>query len=125
MRLHRRAMLAATVAAAGVAAILVAVPRAYADVNLLANPGFEAGTLSGWTCEAGAAVVTGQARTGTYALAGTPGSTTAKCAQTVTVQANTRYVLSAYVRGSYVFIGTTGAATASTWTPERRQPTAC
>ena len=117
MRIHRRAMAVAAGATAVLAATIFAVTPAHADVNLLTNPGFESGSLSGWTCEAGASVVSGQARTGTYALAGTPGSTTAKCSQTVAVQANTRYVYSAYVRGSYVFIGTTGVVTTSTWTP--------
>ena len=35
----------------------------------------------------------------------------------MTVAANTSYTLSAYVNGAYVYIGVTGAATASTWTP--------
>ena len=117
MRIHRRAMAVAAGATAVLAATIFAVTPAHADVNLLTNPGFESGSLSGWTCEAGASVVSGQARTGTYALAGTPGSTTAKCSQTVAVQANTRYVYSAYVRGSCVCIGTTGVVTTSTWTP--------
>ena len=77
MRIHRRAMAVAAGATAVLAATIFAVTPAHADVNLLTNPGFESGSLSGWTCEAGASVVSGQARTGTYALAGTPGSTTA------------------------------------------------
>jgi len=116
MRLSsRRALTAATVAALATAVALVAMPSVSAAANILANPGFETGNLSGWSCEAGTAVVSGQARTGTFALAGTPGATRARCAQTVAVQPNTQYTYSAFVRGSYVFIGIDGGA--STWTP--------
>jgi chitinase len=115
MRLSRRTLTISAALAGVAAAAIMVVPNAYAAVNLLANPGFESGSLSGWSCTAGTAVVTGQARTGTYALAGTPGSTNARCAQTVAVPANTQLTLSAYVRGSYVFIGVDGGA--STWTP--------
>ena len=115
MRPSRRALLAAVVTAAATAVATLAIPSVSAAANILANPGFETGSLSGWSCEAGTAVVTGQARTGTYALAGTPGATTARCAQTVAVQPNTQYTYSAYVRGSYVFIGVDGGT--NTWTP--------
>jgi len=82
----------------------------------LANPGFESGTLSGWSCETGTAAVSGQAHSGTYALSGTPaGSSFAQCTQTVVVQPNTPYALSAFVKGSYVYLGVVGGA--STWTP--------
>lgn len=71
--------------------------------NVLANPGFETGNLSGWTCEATNSVVTGQARTGTYAMAGAAGAgSTARCRQTVTVVANTQYTVAGYVKGSIV-----------------------
>jgi len=118
MRQVRGALTAAlavgTVAAA--TAIILVVPSAYAAVNLLANPGFEAGNLSGWSCTSGTAAVAGQARSGTYALSGTPSSSVnAQCAQTVSVPPNTTLTYSAFVRGAYVFIGVDGGA--STWTP--------
>jgi len=117
MRQSRRALPAGLATATGlaVAAVFTVAIPASSATNLLVNPGFETGTLAGWTCEAGAAVVSGQARSGTYALAGTPTSTTARCSQTVTVVPNTQYTLSGYVRGSYVYIGVAGGA--STWTP--------
>jgi chitinase len=40
-------------------------------------------------------------------------STTGECDQTITVQANHTYTLSAYVNGSYAFLGVSGGA--STW----------
>ncbi|GAA5188097.1 hypothetical protein GCM10023322_37920 [Rugosimonospora acidiphila] len=110
----------ATVAAAGigVAAVSVAIPAASAATNTITNPGFETGSLSGWSCDAADSAVTGHAHTGSYALAGAATATsTAQCAQTVTVAANTTYTLTAHVSGAYVYLGTTGAATATTWTP--------
>ncbi|ACU73089.1 Carbohydrate-binding CenC domain protein [Catenulispora acidiphila DSM 44928] len=88
-----------------------------ASGNLLTNPGFETGDLSGWTCDAGTgAVVASPVRSGTHSLAGTPsGSADAQCTQTVSVQPNTAYTFSGYVEGSYVYIGVTGGT--STWTP--------
>src|SRR5262245_23900547 len=116
MRLSRRAVVAGVAVFATAGALAVAAPLAFAATNLLTNPGFETGNLSGWSCASGATVGTGQARTGTFALTGTPGSnTTAKCQQTVTVLPNTAYSYMAFVRGSYVFIGLNGGA--STWTP--------
>jgi chitinase len=83
--------------------------------NLLTNPGFEAGSLSGWTC-AGGSVVSSPVHSGSYALNGAVSSSDfAQCSQTVAVQPNTAYTLSAWVRGSYVYLGVTGGA--STWTP--------
>ncbi|MGW3958261.1 chitinase [Amycolatopsis sp. NPDC005003] len=90
---------------------VLAVPAAAA--NLLANPGFEAGSLSGWTC-ANAAVVAGPVHSGSHALAGTPvGADYAQCSQTVSVQPNTTYTVSAWVRGNPVYLGITGGP--STW----------
>ncbi|MEU8119153.1 glycoside hydrolase family 18 protein [Spirillospora sp. NPDC049024] len=101
------------------AALLAGLPvgvttPAHAD-NVLANAGFESGSLTPWSCDGGS-VVTSPVRTGGHALAGgvTAGST-GQCTQTVSVKANTAYTLSAWVRGSYVYLGVTGGA--STWTP--------
>jgi hypothetical protein len=84
--------------------------------NLLTNPGFEAGNLSGWSCNAGlGSVVSSPVHSGTKALAGAASdSDQAQCTQTVAVQANTPYTLSAWVRGSFIFLGVTGGT--STWT---------
>jgi hypothetical protein len=99
-----------------VAAGLSAPSPAHA-ANILTNPGFETGTLSGWSCSGGSgSVVTSPVRTGSRALAGAASSSNnAKCSQTVAVQANTAYVLSGWVRGNYVYLGVEGGA--STWTP--------
>ncbi|MBV1856742.1 carbohydrate binding domain-containing protein [Catellatospora tritici] len=96
-------------------ALLGAQP-AYA-ANLLANPGFESGALSPWSCTGGlGSVVSTPVHGGTKALAGAASASDhAQCTQTVTVQPNTAYTLSAWVRGSYVYLGITGGA--STWTP--------
>ncbi|GAA1983052.1 hypothetical protein GCM10009838_50860 [Catenulispora subtropica] len=92
-------------------------PATAAASNVLTNPGFETGNLSGWTCDAGTGAVAGSpVRSGSYALVGTPTSSDdAQCSQTVSVQPNTSYTFSAYVEGSYVYVGVTGGA--STWTP--------
>ncbi|WP_433617326.1 chitinase [Dactylosporangium sp. CA-139114] len=90
--------------------------NAYA-ANLLSNPGFESGNLSGWSCTgSGSGAVTSPVHSGSYALNGNAtNADTAQCTQTVTVQPNTAYTLSGWVRGSYVYLGVTGGA--STWTP--------
>jgi Predicted solute binding protein len=83
--------------------------------NLVANPGFETGTLSQWTCNSGDAVVTTPVHSGTYALQVTPSSsTTGECDQTIAVQANHTYTLSAYVNGPYAYLGIQNGA--SNWT---------
>ncbi|MFJ8695301.1 carbohydrate binding domain-containing protein [Streptomyces roseolilacinus] len=95
--------------------VLTAPSPAHA-ANLLSNPGFESGTLSGWSCSGGTGSVVGSpVHGGTKALAGaaTAGDT-ARCAQRVSVQPNTTYSLSGWVRGSYVHLGVAGGA--STWT---------
>ncbi|HWG23523.1 carbohydrate binding domain-containing protein, partial [Actinospica sp.] len=88
-----------------------------AATNLVGNAGFESGNLSGWTCDSGTgSVVTSPVHSGSYALAGAPTSSDdAQCTETVSVQANTTYTLSAYVEGSYVYLGDTGGS--DTWTP--------
>ncbi|QXJ19758.1 carbohydrate binding domain-containing protein [Actinomadura graeca] len=84
--------------------------------NVLSNAGFESGTLSGWSCSGGGSVVGTPVRTGSYALAGAVGAgDNGQCTQTVGVRPNTAYTLSAWVRGTYVYLGVTGGA--STWTP--------
>ncbi|WP_432825283.1 chitinase [Dactylosporangium sp. CA-092794] len=104
----------------GAAALLVTgifvATNAYA-ANLLSNPGFESGSLSGWACTgSGSGTVTSPVHSGSYALNGNAtASDNAQCTQTVTVQPNTAYTLSGWVRGNYVYIGVTGGA--STWTP--------
>ena len=89
--------------------------------NLVANSGFETGSLSPWTCDAGtAAVVSSPVHSGSHALAATPTSSDdAQCTQTVAVSPNTTYALSAWVEGPYAYIGATvpGGTGASTWTP--------
>ncbi|MFF3067640.1 polysaccharide deacetylase family protein [Kitasatospora sp. NPDC057936] len=100
-------------------------------VNLATNPGFELpapnlsdwGAIAGWTCTGGpaeAAVTTTAPHTGTSALTVTPANadSTGECAQTVSVQPNTTYTASAWVRGSFVYLGATGTGhdVAPAWT---------
>ncbi|AJZ82552.2 MULTISPECIES: chitinase [Streptomyces] len=91
-----------------------------AAANLAQNPGFESG-LSGWTCSAGSGTtVASPVHGGSAALKATPaGTDNARCAQTVAVKPNSSYTLSAWVQGSYVYLGASGTGTAdvSTWTP--------
>lgn len=112
--------------ALGAAAAALVVPAALylstgaasaAATNLLTNAGFESAGLTGWTCDSGtAAVVSSPVHSGSHALGATPTSSDdAQCTQTVSVQANTTYTLSAYVEGSYVYIGTNGGN--DNWTP--------
>jgi chitinase len=90
-----------------------------ATTNLVVNPGFETGTLANWNCDAGtASVVSTPVHSGSYALAATPTSSDdAQCSQTISVQPNSSYTLSAWVQGNYVYLGTTGDGTTdvSTW----------
>jgi hypothetical protein len=99
------------------AALVLAAPAPAAGANLVANPGFETGALSPWSCSGGlGSVVTTPVHSGTGALQGAvSASDHANCTQTVAVQPSTAYVLTAWVRGSYVYLGITGGA--STWTP--------
>ncbi|WP_327322327.1 carbohydrate binding domain-containing protein [Streptomyces sp. NBC_01210] len=116
MRIRNR-LLAGLGAALLAAAASLAVPGTAQAANLLSNPGFESGSLSGWSCTGGlGSVVSSPVHSGTKALAGAASSSdNAKCTQTVPVQPNTAYTLSGWVRGNYVYLGVTGGA--STWTP--------
>lgn len=88
-----------------------------AGTNLVTNPGFETADLSGWTCSAATgSVVTSPVHSGSHALAGAAtNSDNAQCTQTIPVQPNSAYTLSAYVEGNYVYLGADGFS--STWTP--------
>jgi chitinase len=127
-RTHRRsairqrtvaALSAAAVIGAGVAVVTVGSASA-ATTNLVTNPGFESG-LSNWTCTAGSgAAVSSPVHSGSGALKATPSSSdTGQCSQTISVQPNSQYTLSAWVQGSYVYLGAagTGGTDPSTWTP--------
>ncbi|MFC8452470.1 glycosyl hydrolase family 18 protein [Kitasatospora sp. NPDC057223] len=84
----------------------------------LVNGGLETGSLAPWTCQAGGAVVATPAHSGTHALqAAATASQTGQCGQSVTLAPNTSYTLSGWVQGNYAYIGVSGGATASTWTP--------
>src|SRR5689334_22576410 len=83
--------------------------------NLVTNPDFETGNLNGWSCDAGDVVVSSPVHGGSHALQLTPSSsTTGQCTQTISVQPNTAYTLSAYVDGPYAYLGVNGGS--STWT---------
>ncbi|KJS61386.1 chitinase [Streptomyces rubellomurinus] len=103
----------------GLAGLAVAGTGAHAaDGELIANGGFETGDPSGWTCTGGTVQST-TAHTGRYALQSTPGGgDTGECTQTVAVKPSAGYHLSAWVQGSYVYLGArgTGGADPSTWT---------
>jgi chitinase len=111
----QRSRLSSFVAALALAAAgLVAGGSSANAANLLTNPGFEAGSLSGWSCSGGS-TTTSPVHSGGFALAATAtGSDTAQCTQTVSVLPNTTYTVSAWVRGNPIYLGITGGA--STWT---------
>ncbi|MCG6496012.1 polysaccharide deacetylase family protein [Kitasatospora sp. A2-31] len=107
-------------------------PTATASVvNLATNPGFEIpassladwGSIPGWRCTGGPteATVTATApHSGGSALVVTPASddSNGECAQTVSVRPDTTYTASAWVRGTYVYLGATGTGrdVAPAWT---------
>ncbi|HEY9438285.1 MAG TPA: carbohydrate binding domain-containing protein, partial [Streptomyces sp.] len=109
---------AAMLAAASLVALAPAAGAA--DADLARNGGFEAG-LDGWNCTGGSGVaVSTPVHGGASALKATPaGSDNAQCSQTVTVKPDSTYTLSAWVQGSYVYLGASGTGTTdvSTWTP--------
>ncbi|MEE1793835.1 glycoside hydrolase family 18 protein [Streptomyces sp. BE308] len=112
------AAFSAALLAAG-ALVATAPPAGAADAELARNGGFEAG-LDGWSCTGGSgAAVSTPAHSGTSALRATPaGADYAKCSQSVTVKPDSTYTLSAWVQGSYVYLGAAGTGTTdvSTWT---------
>jgi chitinase len=119
MRRSLRSVLigSAAIATAGVTTLVVW--PAHAATGAITNPGFESG-LSGWSCASTATAGTGNAHGGSQSLIGAATSgDNAKCTQSVTVTPNTKYTLSGYVNGAYVFIGATGTGGTdpSTWTP--------
>ncbi|MGN5381779.1 carbohydrate binding domain-containing protein [Streptomyces lasalocidi] len=82
----------------------------------LANGDFETGSLTPWTCDSGASVVTSPVHGGAHALKTAPSaSQTGQCAQTLTLKPDTSYTLSGWVQGPYSYLGVSGGATASTW----------
>jgi len=112
---------ACALAVASLAGVATMASTAQADAgNLVQNPGFESGTLAPWSCSGGnGSVVTSPVHSGSYALLGTPtGSDDAQCSQTVSVQPGSSYTLSAWLEGSYVYLGDTGTGTSDTsnWT---------
>jgi Glycosyl hydrolases family 18/Carbohydrate binding domain len=91
------------------------IPTSPPSNGLVNNGGFETGNLNGWACDAGTAVITSPVHSGNYALQLNPTSSlTGQCTQTINVQANRSYTLTAYVYGNYAYLGVNGGA--STWT---------
>ena len=83
--------------------------------NLVANPGFESGALGPWTCSPLDSVTGSPVHSGTHALsAAANNSDNAQCTQSIAVQPNHSYTLSAWVQGTYAFIGVTGTGTNDT-----------
>ncbi|HEU5380192.1 MAG TPA: carbohydrate binding domain-containing protein [Ktedonobacteraceae bacterium] len=91
------------------------VPTPNPSGNLVVNSGFETGSLSGWSCDANDSVVTSPVHSGTHSLQITPtSSTTGECDQTIAVQPNHTYTLSAFVNGPFAYLGVQNGG--STWT---------
>ncbi|WP_238164122.1 glycosyl hydrolase family 18 protein [Kribbella pittospori] len=86
--------------------------------NILSNPGFETGSLSGWTCSRGS-VVTNPVRSGSHALNGAVTSSDfAQCSQTVSVQPSATYTCSShtYAVAAYNSVGESAKSAATTGT---------
>ncbi|AKJ08839.1 chitinase [Streptomyces incarnatus] len=84
---------------------------------VLGDGDFETGSLTPWTCDSGATVVSTPVHGGSHALKTVPSSAqTGQCAQTLNLKPNTSYTLSGWVQGPYAYLGVGGGATASTWT---------
>ena len=112
-------LMLALVTAAGLAA-LTGASVAGAATNLVTNPGFETGTLSGWSCSALGSVTATPVHSGSHALSGAASSSDdAQCSQVISVQPGASYSLSAWVQGNYVYLGDSGTGTSDTsaWTP--------
>ena len=124
IRPHRRiagaVSVAATVGLAAAGLLAMTAGAQAAAANLVQNPGFESGALSPWSCTSNSgSVVTSPVHSGTHALLATATSSDdAQCAQTVSVQPNSAYTLTAWIEGNYVYLGDTGTGTSdtSTWT---------
>jgi hypothetical protein len=116
LRRSRRRVLALAGSAALALGGAIALPGTAQAANILTNPGFESGSPSPWSCSGNlGSVVSSPVHGGSKALAGAASdSDNAQCTQTVSVQPNTTYSLSGWVRGSYVYLGVDGGA--STWT---------
>ncbi|HEY0474686.1 MAG TPA: glycosyl hydrolase family 18 protein [Kribbella sp.] len=97
------------------AGIVLVPSTSSAATNLVTNGTFETGSLAGWSCSAGTGTaVSGSAHTGTWALQGSPTSgDNARCSQSVSVRPSSTYTLSAWVKGSNVYLGADGGT--STW----------
>jgi chitinase len=112
-------LLTAIALSAGTLTLLPAAATS-AATNLVTNPGFETANLSGWSCSATDSVVASPVHSGTHALAGAAtGSDDAQCSQVVAVLPDSSYTLTAWVEGSYVFLGDSGSGFTggNTWTP--------
>ena len=83
--------------------------------SLVANGGFESGSLSPWTCSPLDSVVSSPVHSGSHALAAAANnSDNAQCTQTIAVQPSHSYTLTGWVEGTYAFIGVTGTGTNDT-----------
>ena len=90
---------------------------AAAATNLVTNPGFETGSLSGWSCTSTTTIVGSPTHSGSFAAHGLPaGQDDAQCAQVISVVPNSAYTLTAWIQGGFGFIGDTGTGTTDTST---------